>query len=114
MVEWDKMSKSKKNGVDPSLLIHKYGCDTVRLVKSKILTPELRKCYLLTFFPSPKTVPKLNYRMMMLTNVSPQTERNWSEKEYVGMRNLQIKLWKMVSQVQNKQFYLLKGAYWIS
>ncbi len=38
--------------------------------------------------------------MMMLTQVSPQTERNWSEKEYVGMRNLQIKLWKMVSQVK--------------
>ena len=32
VVEWEKMSKSKHNGVDPSLLIDKYGCDTVRLV----------------------------------------------------------------------------------
>jgi len=30
VVEWEKMSKSKHNGVDPSELIEKYGCDTVR------------------------------------------------------------------------------------
>ncbi len=32
VVEWEKMSKSKHNGVDPSLLIDKYGCDTIRFV----------------------------------------------------------------------------------
>ena len=36
---------------------------------------------------------------MMLTNVGPATERNWSEKDYPGIRNMQIKLWKLVSQV---------------
>ena len=35
----------------------------------------------------------------MLTNVGPATERNWSEKDYPGIRNMQIKLWKLVSQV---------------
>jgi len=71
VAEWDKMSKSKNNGVDPSSLINKYGCDTVR--------------------------------MMMLTQVAPQTERNWSENEYIGIRNLQIKLWKLVSQALELQ-----------
>eukprot|EP00088_Acartia_fossae_P007821 TRINITY_DN13667_c0_g1_i5.p1 TRINITY_DN13667_c0_g1~~TRINITY_DN13667_c0_g1_i5.p1 ORF type:complete len:354 (-),score=82.50 TRINITY_DN13667_c0_g1_i5:76-1023(-) len=65
------MSKSKHNGVDPSLLIDKYGCDTVR--------------------------------MMMLHNVAPHTERNWSEKDYLSMRNFQIRLWKLVSQALELQ-----------
>lgn len=29
---WDKMSKSKFNGVDPKHVVDKYGCDTTRLM----------------------------------------------------------------------------------
>jgi len=71
VVEWEKMSKSKYNGVDPSALINKYGCDTVR--------------------------------MMILTNVGPYTDRNWSEAEHPGIRNMQIKLWKLVQQAIDLQ-----------
>jgi hypothetical protein len=35
----------------------------------------------------------------MLSSVGPGTERNWSEDSYPGVRNLQIKLWKLVYQV---------------
>ncbi len=54
--EWEKMSKSKYNGVDPDEMIDKYGCDTTRL--------------------------------MMLSVVSPKTERKWTEDDYPRIRNL--------------------------
>ena len=60
VVEWEKMSKSKYNGVDPGVLVDKYGCDTVR--------------------------------MMMLTDVGPSHDRNWSEDTFPGVRNLQVML----------------------
>ena len=59
VTEWDKMSKSKHNGVDPGVMIAKYGCDTVR--------------------------------MLMLSDVGPSSERNWSEDTYPGVRNLQVR-----------------------
>jgi len=73
VTEWEKMSKSKYNGVDPQEMIDKYGCDTVRL--------------------------------MMLCNVGPSSDRNWDEDTYPGIRNMQIKLFKLVHQaveLQNK------------
>jgi len=71
VAEWEKMSKSKHNGVDPGTMFDKYGCDTVRL--------------------------------MMLCNVGPASDRNWSEDTYPGIRNMQIKLWKMVHQAVHLQ-----------
>lgn len=32
VMAWEKMSKSKLNGVDPSEIIEEYGCDTTRLI----------------------------------------------------------------------------------
>jgi len=65
VMDWEKMSKSKHNGVDPSAVLDKYGCDTVR--------------------------------MMMLSGVGPASDRNWSEDAYPRMRNLQVRLLKLVS-----------------
>ena len=50
--------------------------------------------------------------MMMLHNVAPHTERNWSEKDYVSMRNFQIRLWKLVSQVGNDDETLPTVVVW--
>ena len=65
-VSWEKMSKSKHNGVSPAELVAEYGCDTLRL--------------------------------MMLSNVGPSSERLWSEDCYPGVRNMSIKVWKLVHQ----------------
>ena len=70
--EWEKMSKSKHNGVDPAAMVESYGCDTVRL--------------------------------MILTSVGPASERKWDEGEsYPGVRNMNIKLWKLVYQAVDLQ-----------
>merc|ERR1712032_1359194 len=70
--QWEKMSKSKHNGVDPGSMVAEYGCDTVRL--------------------------------MMLSSVGPGSERKWSETEsYPGVRNMTIKLWKLVYQAVDLQ-----------
>jgi len=70
--QWEKMSKSKHNGVDPGAMVAEYGCDTVRL--------------------------------MMLSSVGPGSERKWSESEsYPGVRNMTIKLWKLVYQAVDLQ-----------
>ena len=71
VTDWEKMSKSKHNGVDPGLMFSQYGCDTVRL--------------------------------MMLCNVGPGSDRNWDEDTYPGIRNMQIKLFKLVSQAVELQ-----------
>ena len=44
---WEKMSKSKNNGVDPQDVISKYGADTVRIYVLFKVCPEI--CRLLTF-----------------------------------------------------------------
>ena len=71
ITDWEKMSKSKYNGVDPGLMFSQYGCDTVRL--------------------------------MMLCNVGPRSDRNWDEDTFPGIRNMQIKLFKLVHQAVELQ-----------
>ena len=71
VTDWEKMSKSKYNGVDPGLMFDQYGCDTVRL--------------------------------MMLCNVGPSSDRNWDEDTWPGIRNMQIKLFKLVHQAVELQ-----------
>ena len=71
VTDWEKMSKSKYNGVDPGLMFSQYGCDTVRL--------------------------------MMLCNVGPASDRNWDEDTFPGIRNMQIKLFKLVHQAVELQ-----------
>ena len=68
---WEKMSKSKYNGVDPQQMFDQFGCDTVRL--------------------------------MMLCNVGPSSDRNWDVDTYPGIRNMQIKLFKLVHQAVELQ-----------
>lgn len=38
-MEWEKMSKSKKNGVDPSELFDEYSVDTIRLIMLADVAP---------------------------------------------------------------------------
>ncbi|XP_076233675.1 leucyl-tRNA synthetase, mitochondrial isoform X2 [Calliopsis andreniformis] len=58
---WEKMSKSKHNGVDPLELIDKYGIDTTRL--------------------------------LILADVAPTSNRNWSDDTIPGIINWQNRLW---------------------
>ena len=37
--QWEKMSKSKHNGVDPGSMVAEYGCDTVRLMMLSSVGP---------------------------------------------------------------------------
>lgn len=39
-MEWEKMSKSKKNGVDPSELFDEYSVDTIRLIMLADVLPK--------------------------------------------------------------------------
>ena len=52
------------------------------------------------------------FRLMMLSSVGPSTERNWSEDSYPGVRNLQIKLWKLVYQVKVAIFNIRMKIYY--
>lgn len=84
--EWEKMSKSKHNGVDPAAMIEKYGSDTVGSCRNR---------------SSSRIRSLLQVRLMMLSSVGPSSERKWSEAEsYPGVRNMTIKLWKLVFQVR--------------
>ena len=71
VVEWEKMSKSKHNGVDPVDMLEKYGCDTTR--------------------------------WMMLCDVSPASDRKWSEESYARIRNIQSRFVKLVSMAADLQ-----------
>lgn len=39
-IGWEKMSKSKKNGVDPSELFNEYSVDTIRLIMLADVSPK--------------------------------------------------------------------------
>ncbi|XP_053987220.1 leucine--tRNA ligase, mitochondrial isoform X2 [Hylaeus volcanicus] len=64
VISWEKMSKSKHNGIDPLELIDKYGIDTTRL--------------------------------LILANVAPTKNRNWSDETIPGILNWQNRIWNTV------------------
>nr|XP_031829558.1 probable leucine--tRNA ligase, mitochondrial [Nomia melanderi] len=66
IVSWEKMSKSKHNGVDPLELLDKHGIDTTRL--------------------------------LILADVAPTSNRNWSEQTIPGILNWQSRMWKIVQR----------------
>lgn len=68
---WEKMSKSKFNGVDPVDMIEAHGCDTMRLI--------------------------------MLADVGPRSDRNWSEATFPGAINWQKRLWLTVHDFVQKR-----------
>lgn len=63
-VSWEKMSKSKHNGIDPIELVDKYGIDVTRL--------------------------------LILADVPPNLNRNWSDQTVSGILNWQNRLWLSV------------------
>lgn len=58
-MEWEKMSKSKKNGVDPSELFDEYSVDTIRLIMLADVSPksprnwstDSKRFYFILFLP---------------------------------------------------------------
>ncbi|CAH1783237.1 unnamed protein product [Owenia fusiformis] len=71
VVGWDKMSKSKYNGVDPQDVLSEYGVDTTRLC--------------------------------ILSNVSPKSDRQWTDEQFKGVNNWQKKMWNLVATyVENR------------
>ncbi|XP_071745579.1 LOW QUALITY PROTEIN: probable leucine--tRNA ligase, mitochondrial [Lepeophtheirus salmonis] len=70
-VKWEKMSKSKHNGVEPTEIIEKYGCDMTRF--------------------------------LILADVSPKSDRNWSEDSFVRIKSLTSRLWSLVYQTLRVQ-----------
>ncbi|XP_059164459.1 probable leucine--tRNA ligase, mitochondrial isoform X2 [Physella acuta] len=70
IVEFEKMSKSKHNGVNPEEVVAEYGIDSTRLC--------------------------------ILSNVSPQSERNWSNSVYKGVISWQCRVWGLVTRVREE------------
>lgn len=64
IVKYEKMSKSKHNGVDPEDLFKEYGADMTRLC--------------------------------ILSNVSPQSDRNWNNEVYTGVQKWLHRVWTLV------------------
>ncbi|CAL1544086.1 unnamed protein product [Lymnaea stagnalis] len=69
IVEFEKMSKSKYNGVNPEDVIAEYGVDSTRLC--------------------------------ILSNVSPQSDRDWSNTVFKGVVNWQNRVWSLVTTIRN-------------
>ncbi|BFZ19286.1 hypothetical protein BsWGS_22324 [Bradybaena similaris] len=69
VIEWEKMSKSKYNGVNPEDVLQEFGVDSTRLC--------------------------------MLSNVSPQSDRNWSHIVYKGVLNWQSRVWNLVTNLRS-------------
>lgn len=51
VMTWEKMSKSKLNGVDPSDMIGEYGCDTTRLIILADVAPTSHRNWSAATFP---------------------------------------------------------------
>ena len=66
VAQWEKMSKSKLNGVNPGDIFDKYGGDMTRF--------------------------------LIMADVSPYTDRKWTEDSFVRIEGLQIKMWKLIYQ----------------
>ena len=62
---WEKMSKSKFNGVEPEEIFDKYGIDASRL--------------------------------LILANVPPRGDRNWSDETIPGVTNWQNRIWTVLT-----------------
>ncbi len=69
-MRWDKMSKSKFNGVDPADAIAEYSADSIRL----IILGELEISELMAEFRTKKRIVNCS----LTDGVEPKTERNWS------------------------------------
>ncbi|KAK7492189.1 hypothetical protein BaRGS_00016486 [Batillaria attramentaria] len=64
VTQWEKMSKSKHNGVDPEEVLSQFGVDATRLC--------------------------------ILSAVSPQANRKWSNEAFTGVVRWQGRIWKLV------------------
>lgn len=51
VIAWEKMSKSKMNGVEPTEMISQYGCDTTRLIILADVAPMSHRNWSTTTFP---------------------------------------------------------------
>lgn len=51
VMSWEKMSKSKMNGVDPEDMINTYGCDTTRLIMLADVAPTSHRNWSSATFP---------------------------------------------------------------
>ncbi|CAB0029444.1 unnamed protein product [Trichogramma brassicae] len=71
---WEKMSKSKYNGVSPSKMFSQYSTDTIRL--------------------------------LILADVAPTSNRNWSEDTFPGILNWQRKLYQMITEFIAERSFL--------
>ncbi|XP_065571144.1 leucine--tRNA ligase, mitochondrial-like isoform X1 [Artemia franciscana] len=69
---WEKMSKSKFNGVEPEEIFDKYGIDTSRL--------------------------------LILANVPPRGDRNWSDETIPGVTNWQNRIWAVLTSFRKAKF----------
>ncbi|KAK3750293.1 hypothetical protein RRG08_015784 [Elysia crispata] len=69
ITEFEKMSKSKYNGVDPKDVLSEFGIDSTRLC--------------------------------ILSNVSPHSDRNWSNDVYKGVLTWQGKVWTLVTNFRH-------------
>lgn len=62
-VTWEKMSKSKHNGLDPQEVVQQYGIDTVRLYTLYAAPPEqdilwdVKSEYPPSYYPNPNPAP---------------------------------------------------------
>ncbi|XP_055955950.1 leucine--tRNA ligase, mitochondrial [Patella vulgata] len=65
-LRWEKMSKSKYNGVDPQEVLEEFGIDSTRLC--------------------------------IMGNVSPMSNRHWSNKEFKGIVKWQYRIWNLVGE----------------
>ena len=56
MSEWEKMSKSKHNGVDPLLVVDKHGCDLTRWMMLSEAAPSAERLWSEENLPNLKNI----------------------------------------------------------
>ncbi|XP_039275839.1 probable leucine--tRNA ligase, mitochondrial [Nilaparvata lugens] len=126
---WEKMSKSKHNGVDPKQMLNDYGVDSTRLLTLADVSPTSNRNWnsqsktlvekgtgaavVQTWEKMSKSKhngvdPKqmLNdygvdsTRLLTLADVSPTSNRNWNSQTFPGVLKWQHRLWLTVRQFQ--------------